>query len=162
MNKMNPASYKKPVTVLKDHISNFSDVSLGMYQYYVPFRYFLSWWTVENTVSSRSSSIYCKRFHSPVTRISQWISSYRSSSTLLSMAPDPGEAINCCWCLCNWPWSLVTLSSNKLRRNSEKTWLQLNSQWKITVTIHEMVHYNKKTSLLPCKKRYTMFGRNSS
>lgn len=92
--------------------------------------------TVYHWVAHHQAFSVFKHLHSPVTRISQWISSYRSSSTLLSMAPDPGEAINCCWCLCNWPWSLVTLSSNKLRRNNEQTWLQLNSHWKIIVTIH--------------------------
>lgn len=55
-----------------------------------------------------------------MTKISQWISSYRSSSTLLSIEPDAGEASNCCWCLCNWPWSLVTRSSNKLWTNNNK------------------------------------------
>lgn len=63
-----------------------------------------------------SIALHAEAFYSPVTRISQWISSYKSSSTLLSMELDPAELINC-WCLCNWPWSLVTLSSNKLTGN---------------------------------------------
>ena len=52
----------------------------------------------------------------PVTRISQWMSSYRSSSVLLSAEPEVGEARSCC-CCCRWscPWSRVTLSSNRLQ-----------------------------------------------
>lgn len=61
-----------------------------------------------------------------MTKISQWISSYRSSSTLLSIEPDAGEASNCCWCLCNCPWSLVTRSSNKLWTNNKVALLFLN------------------------------------
>lgn len=69
-----------------------------------------------------------------MTKISQWISSYKSSSTLLSIEPDAGEASNCCWCLCNWPWSLVTRSSNKLWMNNNKiTSLSLNYFSKVRV-----------------------------
>lgn len=99
-----------------------------------------------------------------MTKISQWISSYRLSSTLLSIEPDAGEASNCCWCLCNWPWSLVTRSSNKLWTNSNKiTVLKLFQQsptwyfhmwwlyWFAFLTIFSV----------PCKKRYTVFCSNS-
>lgn len=66
-----------------------------------------------------------------MTKISQWISSYRSSSTLLSIEPDAGEASNCCWCLCNCPWSLVTRSSNKLWTNNKVASLFLNCFGKV-------------------------------
>lgn len=48
------------------------------------------------------------------------MSSYRSSSALLSDVPELGGASSCCCCRCSWPWSLVTLSSNKLEGEREK------------------------------------------
>lgn len=83
-----------------------------------------------------------------MTKISQWISSYRSSSTLLSTEPDAGEASNCCWCLCNWPWSLVTRSSNKLWINNNIISLVLNYFGKVSlfrcdgfIDLHSLLFY---------------------
>lgn len=72
-----------------------------------------------------------------MTKISQWISSYRSSSTLLSIEPDAGEASNCCWCLCNCPWSLVTRSSNKLWTNNKVASLVLNCFGKVRLFLRD-------------------------
>lgn len=99
-----------------------------------------------------------------MTKISQWISSYKSSSTLLSIVPDAGEASNCCWCLCNCPWSLVTRSSNKLWTNNKKiTSLFLNYLGKVRLFIFERLYWLALMTgvFIPCKKRYTVFCSNS-
>lgn len=98
-----------------------------------------------------------------MTKISQWISSYRSSSTLLSIEPDAGEASNCCWCLCNCPWSLVTRSSNKLWTNNKVASLFLNCFGKVRLFLcdsfidsHSLLFF----LYLPCEKRYAVFCSN--
>lgn len=63
----------------------------------------------------------------PVTRMSQWMSSYRSSNVLLSAEPEAGEVRSCCCCRWSCPWSRVTLSSNRLQEGRHQ---RLHEAWR--------------------------------
>lgn len=97
-----------------------------------------------------------------MTKISQWISSYRSSSTLLSIEPDAGDASSCCWCLCNCPWSLVTRSSNKLWTDNKVASRFLNCFGNVSyvrtllICIHDFFFF----LYIPCEKRYAVLCSN--